>query len=71
MNESATTVSFLVRVYRYDSQDPNKLAGQVEKLDGSGELSVFTDSDELAAILSRGAAPQGSRRKRIKPKDEA
>ena len=69
MTESATTVSFLVRVYRYDSQDPNKLAGQVEKLDGKEELSVFTDIDELAAILSRGAMPRGGRRKRIKPKD--
>jgi len=62
MTELSTANSFIVRVYRVDFEDPHKLAGLVEALDGSGERTPFTDADELAALLNRGA------RKRTKEK---
>lgn len=43
--------SFLVRVYRIDPQAPDKIAGQVEAIDGSGERASFTDIGELARTL--------------------
>lgn len=66
MTELTTANSFIVRVYRIDTEDGKKLTGQVEALDGSGERAPFTDSDELAALLNRGTGKRGGR-KRTKP----
>jgi hypothetical protein len=41
--------------------------GLVEALDGSEERTPFTDTDELAAVLSRGTGKRDRRRKRTKP----
>jgi hypothetical protein len=53
MTKLSTADSFIVRVYRIDTEDPRKLTGLVEALDGSGERTQFTDIDELAAVLGR------------------
>jgi len=66
MTELTTANSFIVRIYRIDTEDQRKLTGLVEALDGSGERTPFTDIDELAALLSRGAGKRGGRRKRTK-----
>lgn len=46
-----TTSSFLVRIYRVAAEDPDRLVGQVELLDGSGTSLSFADATELTAIL--------------------
>jgi hypothetical protein len=65
MTERSTAKSFIVRIYRYDTEDQRNLTGLVEALDGSGERTPFTDIDELGAILNRGSRPQYKRSKRI------
>jgi hypothetical protein len=52
MTELSTANSFIVRIYRIDTQDQKKLTGLVEAMDGSGERMPFIDSDELAAVLN-------------------
>ena len=54
MTELSTAESFIVRIYRIDTEDPKKLTGLVESMDGSGERKPFTNLDELAALLNRG-----------------
>lgn len=63
MTKLSTTDSYLVRIYRIDSDDPHRLTGQVEALDGSDKRTPFTDCAELATLLSQGA---GKRRRRGK-----
>ncbi|ABQ25323.1 hypothetical protein [Geotalea uraniireducens] len=60
MTELSTANSFIVRVYRIDTEDPANITGLVEMLDGSGERVPFTDINELAAVLKRGV---GKRKK--------
>lgn len=64
MTKLLTSDSYLVRIYRVDSDDPHRLAGQLEALDGSGTCTPFTDSEQLAALLGRGAGPKRSARRR-------
>jgi hypothetical protein len=64
MTELSTADSFIVRIYRIDTEDPKKLTGLVEAMDGSGERTPFTDVEELAAALS-GLVP-GHRKERRK-----
>jgi hypothetical protein len=45
--------------------------GLVESLDGSGERTPFTDSDELAAALNRVVNSRRKNRRREKPKADA
>jgi hypothetical protein len=66
MTKLSTADSFIVRIYRIDTEDPRKLTGLVEALDGSGERTPFTDIDELAAVLNRGMGKRGGRRKNLK-----
>lgn len=63
MSKLLTSDSYLVRIYRVDSEDPHRITGQVEALDGSGTRTPFTDCVELATLLSRGA---GKKRRRGK-----
>lgn len=65
MTELTTANSYMVRVYRVDPEDPHKLTGQVESMDGSGERKPFTDIDELTALLNRGVARRGGRKKQV------
>jgi hypothetical protein len=66
MTEVTTANSFIVRIYRIDTEDQRKLTGLDEALDGSGERTPFTDIDELAAVLNRGVGKRGGRRKNLK-----
>jgi hypothetical protein len=66
MTELSTAESFIVRIYRIDTEDQKKLAGLVEAMDGSGERTPFTDIEGLAAVLNALAAGhrKGRRKKR-------
>jgi hypothetical protein len=64
MAELSTVDSFIVRIYRIDTEDRKRLTGQVEPLDGSRERTPFTDVEELAAVLSRRTGKRDRRRKR-------
>jgi hypothetical protein len=66
MAELTTANSFIVRIYRVDTEDQRKLTGLVEALDGSGERTPFTDIDELALVLNRDAGKRSGRRKNLK-----
>jgi hypothetical protein len=66
MTEVTTANSFIVRIYRIDTEDQRKLTGLVDALDGSGERTPFTDNEELAAVLNRGVGKRGGRRKNLK-----
>lgn len=70
MTELSTAVSFIVRIYRIDTEDQKKLAGLVEAMDGSGERTPFTDIIELTAVLNGlvNGHRKGRRKKReVKP----
>lgn len=64
MAKCSVSDSFIVRVYRVDTEDPRALAGLVEAMDGTVERVPFTSIDELAAALSRSA---GRRNRRTRP----
>ena len=66
MTELTTANSFIVRVYRVDLENPHKLTGLVETMDGSGARAPFTDLDELAALLRCPPGKQGGRKRRTK-----
>lgn len=63
ITELTTAHSFIVRVYRVDLEEPHKLTGLVEALDGSGVRVPFIDLNGLAAVLGRGAGKRGRRGK--------
>jgi len=62
MTEFSTLGSFIVRIYRVDTEDDRKVAGLVEVMDGSGSRESFTDLDKLGEILSRRAGRTGKGR---------
>jgi hypothetical protein len=65
MTERPTLESFIVRIYRIDTEDPRKIAGLAEATDGSGKRESFTDLEELGAILGRrGRGTRKGRKKR-------
>ena len=64
MTERATLESFIVHVYRLDTEDPGKIVGVVEPTDGRKTREPFTDLDGLGAILSRS----GTKRRRTERK---
>ena len=51
MSEISMLKSFVVRVYRHDPDQPSKVTGVIEPLDGSGDKRSFTDTSEMNAIL--------------------
>jgi len=51
MSEISILQSFVVRVYRHDPDQPGKVTGVIEALDGSGDKRSFTDTSEMNAIL--------------------
>lgn len=65
MVEYSASDSFIVRIYRMDTTDPNKLTGLVEAMDGTGERTPFTHIEELAVILNSGVRKRNGRRKRM------
>lgn len=70
MQKSLTAQSFIVRVYRGDTEDKRKITGLVEALDGSGRNELFHDADELAALLNGRAETSGKRVRKAKRKDD-
>jgi hypothetical protein len=64
MTELRTANSFIVRIYRIDTEDQRKLTGLVEALDGSWERTPFTDIIELAAVLNRGVGKRNKQDKK-------
>lgn len=58
-----TTTSFIVRIYRVTDEDPDRLVGQAELLDGSGECLSFVNTAELIALLSSMSLPRKKRRR--------
>jgi hypothetical protein len=70
MTELSTAESFIVRIYRIDTEDRKKLTGLVEAMDGSGERTPFNDIEELAAVLSclaNGQRKERRKKREIKP----
>jgi hypothetical protein len=61
MEQNITAQSFIVRLYRVDTEDTGKITGLVEALDGSGSQAPFRDADELAGLLN--CRPAASRKK--------
>ena len=47
-----TTESYIVRIYRRDPRDTQKMIGLVEATDGTGVRRPFTTPDELCAVLN-------------------
>ena len=68
MEKSLTAQSFIVRVYRVDTEDRGKITGQVEALDGSRRLEPFRNIDELAGLLADGPAASRKRVRKAKIK---
>ncbi len=54
--------NFVVRIYRRDTEDPNKVAGIVEVLGGNQEKS-FVNLDGLRAILTAKTTASGKKKK--------
>jgi hypothetical protein len=52
MAECSVSDSFIVRVYRYDSEERGRIVGLVETTDGSGVSEAFKDTDEPGAVLN-------------------
>jgi hypothetical protein len=61
MEQNVTARSFIVRLYRVDTEDSRKITGLVEALDGSGRPVPFRDADELAGFLNN--CPAASRKR--------
>jgi hypothetical protein len=69
MEQNVTARSFIVRLYRVDTEDSRKITGLVEPLDGSGRPAPFRDADELAGLLNNGPAPTRKRVRGTKKRD--
>lgn len=67
MTELSTANSFIVRVYRIDTEDKQYITGLVQPMDGSGASMPFADMDELAAVLRSGADRRIGNRKKLIP----
>lgn len=67
MTETFTAHSYLVRVYRVDTDNPSRITGLVEAMDGSGICAPFNDMDELSCLLRKGSERRRSRRGTAKP----
>ena len=61
MEQNLTARSYIVTVYRIDTEDRRKITGLVKALDGSGEQEPFRDADELALLLNRETSAQGQK----------
>ena len=61
--EQTIPKSFIVRVYRVDPEAPEKIAGQVEPVDGAGARTSFTGVGELARALREPAVTGNATRK--------
>jgi hypothetical protein len=67
MTEQSILESFIIRVYRIDTNDPERVTGILESIDGSGEPEPFVGLGELGLVLSRRAGKRGKRKGRTPP----
>jgi hypothetical protein len=51
MAELSTTASFIVRIYRFDTNDTKNIVGMIEPIDGRGLTEAFTNIDELGKVI--------------------
>ncbi len=58
MGEYSTSDSFIIRIYRIDTDDRWKITGLVETMDGSGIREPFADLDDLGVVLNRRSGGQ-------------
>ena len=58
MGEYSTSDSFIIRIYRIDTDDRWKITGLVEAMDGSGIREPFADLDDLGVVLNRRSGGQ-------------
>lgn len=70
MEKSLTAWSFIVRIYRADTEDNRKITGQVEALDGSMRLEPFRDIEELAGLLNNWSAATRKRVRKAKKRTD-
>jgi len=61
--EQTIPKSYIVRVYRVDPKEPDKIAGQVEAMDCDGARSSFAAIGELAEVLRQPAAKRNEKKK--------
>jgi len=53
MEQNVTARSFIVRLYRVDTEDTRKITGLAEARDGSGSHELLTNLEDLETILNR------------------
>lgn len=53
--EGSSRENYLVRIYRRDKEDPDRIAGMVEFIE-AGEKKAFATFDDLKAILAADRA---------------
>jgi hypothetical protein len=66
MSKRLVSESFIVRIYRADTEDKKKINGLVEALDGSGKPAPFRDAGELAGLLNGGACAARKRERKAR-----
>jgi len=71
MEQNVTAQSFIVRLYRVDTEDTRKITGLVEALDGSGRQVPFRDVGELAEVLNSRSAASQKRVRKAKKRDRS
>jgi hypothetical protein len=64
MTQKSLSDSFIVRIYRVDTDHPCKITGLVEALDGTGTQEPFEGIDELADVLARWKRPNRRQNRR-------
>jgi hypothetical protein len=64
--DKSSRENYLVRIYRRDEEDPERIAGMVELIE-AGEKKTFATFDDLRAIL---ALDQDTKRRKTSEQDE-
>jgi hypothetical protein len=67
MTEQSILESFIIRVYRIDTKDAERVTGILESIDGSGEPEPFVGLDELGLALCRRAGKCRKRKRKTPP----
>jgi hypothetical protein len=64
--DKSSRENYLVRIYRRDKEDPERIAGMVEFIE-AGEKKTFATFDDLRTILARD---QDTKRRKTSEQDE-
>ena len=65
MSKHSTAESFIVRVYRVDTENSCQINGLVQTMDSTEPGESFADIDELGDILNSHLNPSGKKRKKL------